>query len=204
LIGFEVPVVVDAGKVVVLHYRLSDSEGRHLEDTRCSAPLSYLHGNDNIVPGLERALTGLAAGARLRVTVPAEEGYGHRKGPGPQPVPRRMLGRHRELRIGTELEVEASDGTKVRVWVVAERGATVWIDVDHPLAGTTLTYEVEVLEIRGPTAFEVAAGDAGGRGGRRPVQEGHPRAGRRHGDGPPVRDDSAAPMGPPSGLRGAP
>ncbi|MEQ1501095.1 MAG: peptidylprolyl isomerase [Myxococcota bacterium] len=157
--------VVQSGKVVVIHYTLTGEDGRLIESTRGKQPLAYLHGKRNMIEGLERKLEGLGVGAEVTVTLPAADGYGERKGAGAVSVPRREFGRKMDLREGMPLEIKGTDGTPVAVWVTKIKGSQVWIDVDHPLAGQTLTFAVEILWIRDPYAEELEHGHAHGQSG---------------------------------------
>lgn len=156
---------VEDGKVVVFHYSLTAGDG-FSEDTRAGAPMAYLHGKGQLVPGLEKALAGRTAPDRLTVTVPAAEGFGLRKGNGPQAVPKKELGRDRKLAVGMPIELKDSQGQPVRVWVTKIQGAKVWIDLDHPLAGKDLTFDVDLLLVRDPTPEESSHGHAHGADGR--------------------------------------
>lgn len=81
----------------------------------------------------------------------AADGFGERKGNGPQAVPRKEFRRDAKLAVGMPLELKDSSGTPVRVWVTKVVGGKVWIDLDHPLAGKELTFDVELLFVRDPT-----------------------------------------------------
>jgi FKBP-type peptidyl-prolyl cis-trans isomerase SlyD len=159
-------VQVEDGKVVVFHYALTTGDG-FSEDTRTTgAPMAYLHGKGQLVPGLERSLAGRAAPDRFQVTVAPADGFGERKGKGPQPIHKKELGRDAKLAVGMPLDLEDSAGRPVRVWVTRIQGARVWIDIDHPFAGKDLTFDVELLLVRDPTPEELSHGHAHGADGR--------------------------------------
>jgi FKBP-type peptidyl-prolyl cis-trans isomerase SlyD len=157
-------------KVVVMHYTVSGEDGVVIETTHGREPLAYLHGQKNIVEGLERALEGHAMGETVKVTLSPEEAYGQRKGTGATAVPRKeLLGALRdshsqhgkvELRTGMPVRLADSAGNPVVVWVTRIQGSQAWIDVDHPLAGRTLTFECEILFIRDPYPEEIDHGHA--------------------------------------------
>src|SRR5688572_9529291 len=86
--------IVQDGQVVVFHYAMSDADGRALESTRGKAPVAVLYGRGNVPRGLEQALAGRAPGDRFTVTVLPADGFGERKGGGPQAVPRREFPKH--------------------------------------------------------------------------------------------------------------
>ena len=154
--------VVADGKVVVIHFTATGEDGRLIESTRGKDPMAYLHGQGHIVPGLEAALVGKEPGDRLKVTLPPEQAYGVRKGPGPQAVPRKEFPRKMDLREGMPLRVPNSEGQPVTVWITRMQGSRVWIDVDHPLAGQTVTFDVEVVLVRDPYPEEIEHGHAHG------------------------------------------
>lgn len=157
--------VVQDGKVVVLHYVLEGADGKVIESTRGQSPMAYLHGRGNVVPGLERALAGREVGDRFTVDVSAEDAYGARKGNGAVAVPRKEFPRKMDLRPGMGLQIRGSDGTPVPVWVTKVHGSKVWIDVDHPLAGQALRFDVEVVGVRDPLPEELDHGHAHGSDG---------------------------------------
>lgn len=148
------PLTITAGKVVALSYTLRNPEGAELDAAAKDDPLLYLHGAENIVPGLESALEGQAVGAKLTVTVPPEEAYGLREGPGPQTVPREAFPPDAPLEEGMPFTVENEDGVEIDLWVSSVQGDKVLVDLNHPLAGVTLCFEVEVVSIRDASAEE--------------------------------------------------
>lgn len=157
---------IENGKVVLIQYTLKNDEGEVLDQSAPGQPLAYLHGHSNIVPGLENALAGHTTGDSLEVAVPPEQGYGERVGPGPQAVPKKELGPEADsLRAGMPLRMRGEDGQIVVLWVTEAKGARVWLDINHPLAGQTLHFSIEVGEIRDATADEVSHGHAHGPGG---------------------------------------
>jgi FKBP-type peptidyl-prolyl cis-trans isomerase SlyD len=160
--------VVADGKVVVVHYTLKGEDGAVIESTEGKEPLAYLHGKRNLIVGLERELEGKEVGAMVSVSVPPADAYGERRGPGPQEVPRKEFPRKMDLREGTPLQIRDSSGNPVQVWVTKVQGSRVWIDIDHPLAGRTLQFDVEIVGIRDPFADELEHGHAhGAHGGHR-------------------------------------
>jgi FKBP-type peptidyl-prolyl cis-trans isomerase SlyD len=151
------------GKVVQIHYSLSTG-GQPLESSRGGEPLTYLHGAQNIIPGLEKAIAGRGPGETLSVDVPPAEGYGERNRPERQEVPRVAFPPNVEIQAGMRFVTE-SDGEAVPVWVDEVTEDTVYIDFNHPLAGHTLRFDVEVLTVRDATQEEVTHGHPHGPGG---------------------------------------
>jgi FKBP-type peptidyl-prolyl cis-trans isomerase SlyD len=155
-------MTVADGKVVVLHYTLRGEDGVVIESTDGKDPVAYLHGHKNLMPGMERALAGRAVGEKIRAEIAPAEAFGERRGPGPQEVRRKEFPRTITLIPGSRLRVPDSAGNPVEVWVTKVQGSRVWIDIDHPLAGRTLTFEAEVMQIRDPYAEELSHGHAHG------------------------------------------
>jgi FKBP-type peptidyl-prolyl cis-trans isomerase SlyD len=154
------PATIADGKVVTLRFVLRDDEGDLIDESEPDRPLVYLHGAEEIVPGLEAALVGKAVGVTLSVVVPPEEGYGHRFGPGPQELPRDAFPEGVEVEIGMPFTVENEEGEEMDLFVADMEGDQVWVDICHPLAGETLHFEVEVLSVRDATAEEMEHGHA--------------------------------------------
>lgn len=152
---------IAAHQVVTLHYVLSDVQHdgakQVLDDSEArQQPLEYLHGHNNIVPGLEQALEGQAAGSELSVTLMPADAYGIRNEALVQEVSRNAFG-NAELEIGSRFQTEGEAGPQI-VTVVALEGDQVTVDTNHPLAGRTLTYNVRVLDVRDATRAELAKG----------------------------------------------
>jgi FKBP-type peptidyl-prolyl cis-trans isomerase SlyD len=159
------PSTITDGKVVTLHYTLRDDKSEIIESSVGSEPMLYLHGAHNIVPGLEKALTGQGVGYKGIVTVAAADGYGERVDAPPQAVPRTAFPAHAELEPGMSLLARGPNGQQVPVWIVALEADKVLVESQHPLAGVTLHFDVEVLEIRDASADEKAHGHPHGEGG---------------------------------------
>lgn len=161
---------VTAGQVVFLQYTLRNDAGEVLDSSEGGEALLYLHGHQNIVPGLEKALDGQPVGAKLNVSVPPAEGYGERRPEAFQMVPRAAFAEiEARLQPGLQLFAEAEDGSPVPFWVAEVGDETVKADFNHPLAGVTLHFEVEVAKTRAATADELAHGHPHGPTGN----EGH-------------------------------
>lgn len=151
--------------VVTFDYTLARPDGSQLESSRDGGePVSYLHGAANIIPGLERALAGKAAGDRVQVTVAPEEGYGPRREDMKQRIPAKYLGGAKNLRPGMQVPLQLEHGTQL-VTVLKVGKFSVDIDANHPLAGQTLCFDIEIKAVRAATDDEVAHGHAHGADG---------------------------------------
>lgn len=154
--------MIKEGTVVSLAYLLTNSEGEELDRAERAAPFSYLHGHSQIVPGLEKALVGLLVGAKKRVVVPPGEGYGEID------VRLRTIARRDQfpgdanLKVGMQFAAEIAPEEQVLFTVVDVKGDTIALDGNHPLAGETLTFDVEVIAVRVATPEELAHGHAHG------------------------------------------
>jgi len=151
-------------KVVSIHYTLTNDEGTVLDSSASGHPLSYLHGFGNIIPGLENALSGKAQGDRMKVSVEPGEGYGERDAGLVQDVPKSAFKGVAEIAPGMQFQAQGPHGTRLVV-VTAVGADTVTVDANHPLAGQTLHFDVEVAEVRDATEEELEHGHVHGPGG---------------------------------------
>ena len=158
-------LAIAQGSVVSIHYTLRSPEGDVLDSSDGGEPLMYLHGADNIVPGLERELTGRKVGDSLEVEVKPVDAYGERQGPGPQRVPLTAFPEGARPEEGMQVFAEGPDNQTIPLWVVSVEDDAVMVDVDHPLAGMTLHFQVEVASVRTATDEELAHGHPHGPGG---------------------------------------
>jgi FKBP-type peptidyl-prolyl cis-trans isomerase SlyD len=156
-------MLIANNKVVRLDYTLKNAEGEVLDTSEGQEPLAYIHGAHQIVPGLERELTGLAAGDSKDVIVPPEDGYGVPDPQGIFSVPRGAFPADLEISVGESFMGEDDQGRAVPVRVVEVREDVVVVDANHPLAGQTLYFHVVVREVRDATQDELMQGQAGPR-----------------------------------------
>jgi FKBP-type peptidyl-prolyl cis-trans isomerase SlyD len=152
-------------KVVLIHYTLTDDGGKVLDSSSGGDPLAYLHGQGNIIPGLEKALEGKQAGDKLNVRVEPAEGYGVRDDSLVQQVPRRAFGSVSKVEPGMQFHAQSAQGQMRVVTVTHVKGDMVTVDANHPLAGEVLVFDVEVAEVRDATGEELEHGHVHGPGG---------------------------------------
>lgn len=150
---------ISADKVAFIHYTLTNEDGDEIDSSRDGDPMPYLHGAESIVPGLERQLEGKSVGDRIKAVVTPDEGYGDPCGRDPQPVPRKAF-EGVEPQPGMPLVVEDDDGQQIQLWITEVTDDEVMLSPDHPLAGVTLHFDVEVVEVRDATAEELEHGHA--------------------------------------------
>ena len=150
------------GNVVKLHYILTDDAGEVIENSRPGDdPIEYLHGFGGIIPGLERALEGTEAGHRATVRIAPEDAYGKHDPGMVFEVQKDQLPDGMPLEVGIEVESRTPDGTlSLVVTEVREHGVV--LDGNHPLAGKTLQFDVEIMAVRAATPEEIAHGHVHG------------------------------------------
>jgi FKBP-type peptidyl-prolyl cis-trans isomerase SlyD len=146
-----------AGRVVAMHYTLTDDSGEVLDSSAGGEPLAYLHGHNNIVVGLEKALEGAEAGFKSRVIVAPAEGYGEKNLKAIFEEPRASFSPDMKLEPGMQIQGDGKHGP-VAFTVIALTDTGVMLDGNHPLAGKTLHFDVEVVKVRKATADELAHG----------------------------------------------
>lgn len=155
---------ITANKVVAIAYTLRDDDGQVIDSSQDREPLVYLHGANNIIPGLESALDGKTTGEELSVRIPPEGAYGIREDTKIQDVPREMFG-DSEVQVGAQYHAAGPNGENLVVTVVAADDESVTVDGNHPLAGVHLNFDVKVIEIRDASEEELSHGHAHGPGG---------------------------------------
>ncbi|MEA1987722.1 MAG: peptidylprolyl isomerase [Pseudomonadota bacterium] len=155
---------IENNKVVQIKYVLTDAEGNQL-DASGDEPLAYLHGNHNLIPGLEAELTGKETGDKFTTTIPAEEAYGEKQDHLIQTgVPKEMFQGVEEFEIGMRFEAQSEQGFhSVMITEISEE--TVTVDGNHEMAGMDLTFSIEVVDVREATEEEISHGHAHGVGG---------------------------------------
>jgi FKBP-type peptidyl-prolyl cis-trans isomerase SlyD len=157
-------MIITQDQVVSIHYTLKDEAGGIIDRSTEGEPLTYLHGHGNLIPGLERELTGKSTGDRLEVRIAPADGYGDYDRRLLQRVPRRSLKGIASVQVGMQLHAQTPQGTRA-VTVTQLSGDMVTLDGNHPLAGKTLHFQVEVAAVRAATAEELSHGHVHGPGG---------------------------------------
>jgi FKBP-type peptidyl-prolyl cis-trans isomerase SlyD len=148
-------------KVVGIHYTLTNENGEVLDSSSGADPLYYLHGYKNIIQGLEEALVNKEKDEKLSVSIPPEKAYGLRDDKNMLQVNKDQFEGVDDIKIGMEVQTQGEHGVQLfRVSKVF--GDTVILDGNHPLAGETLNFEVEVIDIREATSEELEHGHVHG------------------------------------------
>ena len=149
--------LIGDGVVVSMTYVLT-VDGEEVGRAGTDEPLEYLHGAENIVPGLEAALAGKRVGEQVQVTIPPEEAYGEYDDEEIDEFDLDELPGGEELEEGMIVEVENDDGDIYVGTVVEITPESVVVDFNPPLAGKTLTFNVEILSLREANAEELEHG----------------------------------------------
>lgn len=161
-------MLIGIDKVVSFHYRVYGAGGDTIEDSHHGRPVVYLHGYDGILSGLQEALSGKQAGDKLTVSLPPEKAYGLRRDNAIQRIAIKHVVNPGKKKIvykpGTVVSVHTDHGIR-EVTVVKAGLKTIDVDTNHPMAGMTLDFEIEVLDVRDATPEEIAHGHVHGEGG---------------------------------------
>jgi len=156
---------VEENKIVVFHYTVSEG-GEKVESSHDRGePLAFLVGKGSLIPGLEKALTGREANEKFSVDIAPSEAYGERRDDFTQRVPKKYFRDPDHLKPGQLEVLSVSGGGQRQVTVMKVGSSVVDVDLNHPLAGKTLTFDVEIVDVRDATAEELAHGHAHGPAG---------------------------------------
>jgi FKBP-type peptidyl-prolyl cis-trans isomerase SlyD len=139
--------VVQAGSQVSFDYTLTDDSGKVIDSSKGREPMTYVHGQGQIIPGLEKEMAGMAVGAGKKVKVKPEDAYGPVNPQAFQEVPKEQLPPG-ALKVGTMLTAQGPQGQSVPVRVHDIKEKTVVMDFNHPLAGKTLSFDIKVTDVK--------------------------------------------------------
>jgi FKBP-type peptidyl-prolyl cis-trans isomerase SlyD len=155
-------MAIEIDKVVSLEYKLTEKGGSDILDSNeGQAPLEFITGKSQIIPGLEKQLAELSKGDKAQLEVPAAEAYGEINLDAVDDVPKEQFAGI-DLEVGLPLFGQGENGETIQVVVKAVNEDSVTIDYNHPLAGKDLVFAVNVLDVRDATADELTSGQVGG------------------------------------------
>lgn len=137
----------EQGDTVTVHYTGTLEDGTVFDTSEERDPISFEIGADEVIPGFEEAVLGLEPGDSASTTLPPEEAYGTRSDERILPVPRTELPEDMDPDVGDELEVQLENGQRAPARVAETDESTVTLDLNHPLAGRELTFEVELVDV---------------------------------------------------------
>jgi FKBP-type peptidyl-prolyl cis-trans isomerase SlyD len=144
---------VQDGQVVSMQYALK-VDGSVADSSEGREPLEYVHGAGNIIPGLERELSGMAVGENKEVVVAAADAYGEEDEQAFMDVPRDQFPKDIPMKVGTELQVQNQAGQPMYARIVQLEDTKVRLNFNHPLAGKELHFSVKVVGMRDATDME--------------------------------------------------
>jgi FKBP-type peptidyl-prolyl cis-trans isomerase SlyD len=151
------PIKVDDGKVVSMHYTLH-VDGKVVDTSEGGEPLEFIQGMGHIIPGLEHELYDMKIGDSKDVTVSPKDGYGETDETAFMDVPREAFPTEVPLEKGTELELRDQAGNPVYARVDEVSDENIRLDMNHPLAGKELHFDVKIAGLRPATEEEVSHG----------------------------------------------
>lgn len=137
---------IEQGSKVSVHYKLT-VDGKQVDSSEGRDPLTFTFGSGEMIPGFEAEITGLATGDKKNFTVAPDKGYGQRRDEEVQTVPKNAFKDTEELGVGSVVAIQAPDGNHFQATVTEVGDEEVSLDLNHPLAGKTLDFEVEVVEV---------------------------------------------------------
>jgi len=141
--------VVKDGMMVSMEYTLKSPDGKVLESSKGREPLKYIHGQRMMIPGLEKELTGMKVGGEKHVTVKPEDAYGPINAKAFEEVPKEKLPPE-GLKVGAILAAKSPEGQVVPMRVHQIKEKTVVMDMNHPMAGKTLVFDIKIVDIQNP------------------------------------------------------
>ncbi len=155
---------ISKNSVVSFFYELRNEHGELLESNFEETPSLYLHGANNIIPGLEKVMAGKSAGEEFEVTLQPTEAYGLRQEAQQQRIPAKYLKHEGKLKAGQIVRFNTDQGTRTAT-VIKVGKFSVDVDSNHPLAGQVLSFKIKVNKVREASSEELSHGHAHGEGG---------------------------------------
>ena len=154
---------IEKDRVVRFHYSVAEAGQAPVETSRDREPLAILFGHGNIIPGLEKAMDGREAGDTFKADVTSADAYGERREGMSQRVPKKHFGDQR-LSVGQQVVLNTSFGPRA-VTIEKIGMSVVDVDLNHPMAGKDLQFDIEIVEVREASAEEIEHGHVHGEGG---------------------------------------
>jgi len=153
--------------IATLHYTLKDDAGEILDVADENNPFLYMHGVGGMIPGLEKELENREVGDKVVVSVAPADAYGERNPKLTQDVPREMFGNipDEDMVVGAQFQAQTDQGVEI-ITVASIEGDTIKIDGNHPMAGETLHFDVDVIAVRDATEEEISHGHPHGPDGQ--------------------------------------
>ena len=138
-----------SGDTVKVHYTGTLSDNTELDSSQGGEPLSFTIGQNMVIPGFENGVVGMKVGESKKVTIPADQAYGPYNNELVAAVPRSQVPPELDVSVGMVLQVRSTEGGLARAIVRDVSENEITLDLNHPLAGQDLTFEIELVEITG-------------------------------------------------------
>ena len=139
--------VVKDGMLVSIEYTLKGTDGKVIDSSKGKEPLKYVHGQRTMIPGLEKELTGMKVGGEKNVTVKPEDAYGQISPNAIQEIPKEKIPPN-ALKVGAVLQGQDEQGRPMLARIKEIKDKSVIIDMNHPMAGKTLVFNVKIVDIQ--------------------------------------------------------
>ena len=149
---------VRKGRVISLDFILKDEQGEMLDQSEEGEPLEYLHGSHDVIPGLEKALEGHKTGDHVRIAIPPADAYGEYEVSLVDEVSREQFPGIEDIQPGMQFQTQMDDGAPMIITIKTVDEDRIVVDGNHPLAGMTLVFEVDIIGVREASAEEMAHG----------------------------------------------
>lgn len=150
-------MTIENDKVITINYVLKDDKDVLIDESK-DGSFCYLHGASNIIPGMENALTGRSIGDQFNLVIEPTDAYGEYNPEMTQVVDRSMFEATENIEAGMQFQAQDQQGHMMIITVASVDGDQITIDGNHPLAGVTLYYDIEVIDIRDATEEEISHG----------------------------------------------
>lgn len=150
--------MIKKDQVVSIKYRLTNAAGEVLDEADSADPFSYLHGHQQVIPGMENGLEGLKKGDTTQLTITPDEGYGPIHEQLKLNLKKEVFPKDFQLEAGAQFQADLGNGQRNLFTVIEVKENEVSVDGNHPLAGETLHFDIEVLDVRPATAEELEHG----------------------------------------------
>ncbi len=150
-------LMIGKNAVVAIHYTLKDDAGQIMDSSSGGEPLTYLHGANNLIPGLEKELEGKISGQSFAATIPPAEAYGETNPELVQTLDKEMFQGVDVIEVGMQFTAQGPQGQQ-QITVTGVEGDKVTIDANNPMAGKTLHFDVEIVSVRDATDQELEHG----------------------------------------------
>jgi len=156
-------MLIEKDKVVSFNFKVIEN-GELLESSADGDPMLYMHGHNGLISGLESELAGKTSGENFSVTLEAKDAYGIPLESSKQRISKKHLASKGKLQVGMVVDINTTDGLR-QATIIKVGKFNVDVDTNHPFAGKTLTFEIDIVDVRNASDEELTHGHAHGAGG---------------------------------------